>query len=212
MGMRSWSMELQNKAALTAAALRRDILDGVLASGKILNQVWLAKRFGISRTPVREALRRLESEGHVQYRQNCKAVVTGISHDDLLETLEIRQYLEPAIMARSVPNLSDRALRDAEAVLDKCKHVSDLSRLRVMHAKFHSILYEAANRPRMVQIINDNRLSNDRAQARLLLNVFMRKSDRIHRRLLQACKANSSPRVNCCVKAEIDLLRVLMRK
>src|SRR5512133_2830966 len=79
--------------------LRQNILKGKLKPGQKIVMADLAKEFGLSETPVREAIRRLESDGYVQFTPHMGAVVTGIDEGQLVEIYLIRSELE-ALAAR----------------------------------------------------------------------------------------------------------------
>ena len=87
-------------------SLREDILDGVLAPGLQIRQEALAERFGVSRVPVREALRRLEAEGLVTTELHKGAFVSSRSLDEVEEMLDIRIALELRALKLAIPNLS----------------------------------------------------------------------------------------------------------
>src|SRR5262245_63813605 len=96
-------MKTLSADALTES-LRALILDGTLGAGAQLRQEDLAKRFGVSRIPVREALGRLQAEGLVEHFANRGSIVASRSVDDLLETLDIRIALETRAIRLAIPN------------------------------------------------------------------------------------------------------------
>ena len=103
-------------ADTVADSLRELILDGTLGVGLQLRQEELARRFGVSRIPVREALGRLQAEGLVEHFANRGSVVAGRSVEDLLETLDIRIALESRALRLSLPNLTARDFKAAREV------------------------------------------------------------------------------------------------
>src|SRR6188508_2704962 len=86
-------------------SLRALILDGTLGAGLQLRQEDLAKRFGVSRIPVREALGRLQAEGLVEHFANRGSIVAGRTVEDLVETLDIRIALETRALRLAMPHL-----------------------------------------------------------------------------------------------------------
>ena len=88
------------------AALRADILDGTLAPGDQIVQESLADRYGVSRVPLREALKTLESEGQVAYYPHRGYFVTELSVADLLEVYRLRALLEAEAIRAAVPSLA----------------------------------------------------------------------------------------------------------
>ena len=104
---------------LVADGIRLAILRGQLAPGQTLKQEELAKQFGLSRAPVREALRQLEAEGLVISYPHRGTVVARLSADDIEEVFLIRITLETAILKVAVPKINDLDLRKAQAVLEQ---------------------------------------------------------------------------------------------
>src|SRR5579863_474491 len=96
-------MLIKGTADQIADQVRSEIESGALPPGSQLSQLQLAARFGLSRIPVREALRQLQSEGYLIYRPNKGATVSTLpSGDDLVEIVEIRECLEQCIMRHAV--------------------------------------------------------------------------------------------------------------
>jgi DNA-binding GntR family transcriptional regulator len=107
--------------AFVTDELRRDILSGRLAPGSRLAQATVAERLGISRLPVREALRLLEMESLVSMRPNSGATVTPLTIDEMYEVYRMREQLEPMAITESIPRLTDAQvdeIRRLHAVLD----------------------------------------------------------------------------------------------
>ncbi|MDX6541817.1 MAG: hypothetical protein QOI71_3427 [Gaiellales bacterium] len=135
-------------------ALREAILSGEFGPGQRLRTESLAKRFGSSRTPVREALVQLEGEGLVDIEPRRGAIVRSFASADLIDLYEIRVLLEPAAAARA-------ALQVSEAQLARLVELVALSDARggrgaaaiedqiVWNEEFHAIVIEAAASPRL---------------------------------------------------------------
>ncbi|MGH7460513.1 MAG: GntR family transcriptional regulator, partial [Longimicrobiales bacterium] len=103
---------------LTAEALREKILHGDYAEGAPLRQDALAAELGVSRIPVREALRQLEVEGLVTFSPHVGAIVSTLSLDEISELFELRAVLETELLKRALPKLTPEILDRADAVLD----------------------------------------------------------------------------------------------
>lgn len=97
--------------------IRDLVLSGELAPGARLGQVELAERFGISRTPVREALRRLAGEGLVDQISNRGFRVADLGLDAVLRRLEVRALLEPGIARLAAERRSERDIASLELSL-----------------------------------------------------------------------------------------------
>jgi len=94
--------------------LRDDIITGALPAGAVLREVELVTRFGVSKTPLRDALVRLQKDGFVDIPPYRSAVVTGYSPTDLREIYELRELLEGACARQAALHISDTALNELE--------------------------------------------------------------------------------------------------
>ena len=144
---------LSAEKAVTAA-LRDAILSGRLGPGERLAQADLARQLGVSRIPLRDALRRLEEEALVRIDGRRGAWVTALTTRDIAEIYEIRIMLEGRCVRYAVENLSDE---ERETLLDLSKHMDDAERNAVdgrsARRRFYSELYSHARRPRMHRLI-----------------------------------------------------------
>lgn len=172
---------------LIADALRDDIQAGRLAAGTALNQNELADRFGVSRIPVREALRQLETDGTIRYVPSRGAVVSVYTPEEIEERFEIREELEQLALRRAIPHLTRETLRAAERELTAMRDEDDVVRWGKHHAAFHRLLYEAARRPRLVAIVESLYLSVTSLIAPESQRKVMRAHDAEHRAMLDAC-------------------------
>ena len=169
--------------------LRDRILDGSLAGGQPLRQEELAARYGVSRSPVREALRQLEADGLVTYQANRGAVVSSVSLADALEMLEIRIALECRALRLAIPLMTDQDLAGIAAVLDAYGAAHDVTDWGRLNRDFHLALYAPADRPRLLGLIQDN-FDNAHRFARVQVsNATGRdRPHREHQDLFRACR------------------------
>ncbi len=140
--------------------LRRAILQGELEPGERLLEIHLAKRLGVSRTPIREAIRKLELEGLVEMIPRKGAVVSSITEKDLKDVLEVRRTLEilaaEVACERITPELLEE-LKKAGEEFACLKGTEDAARLAEADMKFHEIIYTAADNPRLFHILSNLR-------------------------------------------------------
>ena len=101
--------------------LRRAILKGELKPGERLMEIQLAQRLGVSRTPVREAIRKLELEGLVNMMPRRGAVVAEITLQDLEDVLEVRAVLEELAVQKACENITEDQLRDLKKAANDFK-------------------------------------------------------------------------------------------
>ena len=174
---------------LVADAIRLAILRGQLNPGQTLRQEELAKQFGLSRVPVREALRQLETEGLVVFYPHRGAVVARLSPEDIEEVFFIRITLETMLLRLAIPKLSDQDLRRAQAVLEQTDHDPNPAHSAELNWAFHEVLYLPACMPRMLSIVKT--LHHHALRYHLVGFIalgFKEESQAGHRRILEACR------------------------
>ncbi|HZT03090.1 MAG TPA: GntR family transcriptional regulator [Steroidobacteraceae bacterium] len=136
-----------------AAELRRELLAGSLAPGAELSQVGLAERFGVSRIPVRDALRILAGEGLIEMEPNRGAKAITLTPGEVQEIYELRVLLECDCLRRAAENMTPAALEE----IDRVRRKSDLDASTPGWAAgdwaFHEAMYRHAGRPRQLVMI-----------------------------------------------------------
>ncbi|MFZ5633849.1 MAG: GntR family transcriptional regulator [Bacillota bacterium] len=184
---------------MVADVLREAILSGILGDGQQLRQDEIAEQFGVSRIPVREALRKLEAEGLVTFYPHRGAVVSQLSPGEVREIFEIRVLLECQALHLAIPHLSKSRLKQAEAILEATDEEDDASRLSEFNLEFHTILYTPANRPYLLSFINNLHANVDRYM-RICLHLIKHKakSQQEHHQILEACRQRDA-----CTAVEI---------
>ena len=109
----------QTVASMTLDAIRDGILHGIYTEGEPLRQDALAAELGVSRIPIREALRQLEAEGLVTFSPHRGAIVSILSLAEIEEVFDIRANLEPDLLRRAIPRLTTYQLDQADEILDR---------------------------------------------------------------------------------------------
>lgn len=158
--------------------LRQAILRGELKPGERLMEIALSNRLGVSRTPVREAIRMLELEGLVIMIPRKGAQVAQITEQDMIDVLEVRLGLEELAVRFACERITDEELEKlGEAVQEFEESITnaDLSALAEADVKFHEIIYQATHNQRLVQIINNIREQMYRYRIEYLKDVESRK-------------------------------------
>jgi DNA-binding GntR family transcriptional regulator len=149
----------ETKADLVAQALREDIAAGVIPRGDRLDQRDLAARFGISPTPVREALMALAAEGILVHERNqgvTVADITSHSLEEFEEIFQMRQALERLATERAHDHFSRAQLAELAKVQDAFREAvsaGELQRAQILNYTFHMRIYERAEAPRMFRTI-----------------------------------------------------------
>lgn len=143
-----------SKADLVAEGLRDMITQGEISAGDVLRQRELAERFGVSQTPVREALRQLESEGLISSDLHRGSIVAEVAFEDLEENFQIRAALESLASRIAAGKASDQDIEDIEALHEKFKNCDPTDREQVMeiNRQFHFRIYESAGLPLLLSL------------------------------------------------------------
>lgn len=163
-----------------ADVLAERILTGVLAPGVRIKQDELAEELETSRIPVRDALRILEARGLVTMRPNAGARVTSLSRRDLEMSYEIRERIEPLLLADSAPNLAPDDLAEMREVLARLEACRDLDESVALGREFHWISYRRHQSPLLAQMV-ERVWDTTQSYRRAYLKLAMRGSGvRIH--------------------------------
>ena len=140
-------------AGQVAEHLKAEILAGRRAPGERLPQVEIARALGVSTTPVREALAALQREGLVRLHPQRGAVVFLPSVDDLKEHYEIRAALEALAAAKAAERFEPEWAVPLETLLDSMREAPPAPQYIALNQRFHTALYEHAQRPQLVTMI-----------------------------------------------------------
>jgi DNA-binding GntR family transcriptional regulator len=128
--------------------LENDIIQGIYPRGEILTELKLVERMGVSRTPIREALRRLEAERLIA-DTGKGSVVLGITEDDILDIMNIREQIEGLVAYYAAKNITPEGIAELKHLTDLqdfyyTKH--DADRLRQVDDEFHDAIYRLSQR------------------------------------------------------------------
>jgi DNA-binding GntR family transcriptional regulator len=141
------------RAGAVAAQLRELINRGEIAPGSRLRQAEVAERFGVSTTPVREAFVALAREGLVRQDAHRGVVVFMPSVEELAEIYEIRAVLEPLATEIAAKRLGEADLDRLDRILEQMREASP-RRYIELNRELHALIYEAAGRPRLGEMID----------------------------------------------------------
>lgn len=187
-------LEYQSKRDLIAAFIRESVSKGEFVRGQRLRQQELAQQLGVSPTPVREALRLLETEGLVVYEPNKGVRVTGISVKDAKEVFALRRILESYATTLAVANLTADELKRLETLqleMEELMSAGKLKHLRKLNDELHLILYNAANNRRLHQMIS-NLWGQYRGDAVWQISDVAEQLIRDHRSILAAVRSGDA--------------------
>jgi len=145
---------------LVLEAIREAIINGSLKPRERLMEIQMAEELGVSRTPIREALRKLELEGFIVMVPRKGAYVADISTKDIADVFEIRASLEGLAAALA----AERATEEELEFMERCLVIkaeaianADFDKLVDIDTKFHEAIYKASRNERLVSIVNNLR-------------------------------------------------------
>lgn len=186
----------RGSAEVVYERLRNAIINGELAQAAVLSQVDLARRFGVSRTPLREAIRMLQAEGFVHAELNRRVRVASFSVGDLEQLYAARIVLEALGISLSVPQMSAddfAALHDCLARMDEYADQRDFDKWEQPHVEFHHrlVAYASDRTTGMIRQLADG--------ARRYRRVYIREGPGAwrtavaeHKAIVAACEASDA--------------------
>ena len=182
--------------------LREAILKGDLEPGERLMEIALANRLGVSRTPIREAIRKLELEGLVVMIPRRGAQVASITKKDLQDVLEVRSSLEVLATELACERINAEQLDALKGALNRFEEVlgsGDVSVIARADVDFHDVIFSSTGNARLVQILNNLREQMYRYRLEYL------KDFSSHARLLEeAIAARDQKNAAMIIKAHIE--------
>ncbi|MCC7361665.1 MAG: GntR family transcriptional regulator [Anaerolineales bacterium] len=197
----------KSKKDLVVDVIREAILSGELEPGARLLQEDLAERLQVSSTPVREALRQLESEGILQSSPNRGVRVVEVNFSAVREIYQIRAELEALATRCAVPRLTSADLahlRRLQAQIVACIQRHELKELRRLNYDLHLTIYQAAAMPELLRLIRNLWTKFPWDTLHVLPNRAFMSADE-HARLLAALEAGDAQRAGGLMREHIEL-------
>lgn len=187
--------------------LKQAIILGGIAPGSRLVESRIADSIGVSRTPVREALHKLESQGFLKKLPAGGFTVLGLTSQDIDETFGIRSVLESYAARLAAKNHTPEELAELEKKIEEYKHCLKLGKvaeLEKINTRFHELLYTLSNSPRLIKMINDLKAQIHRFRHIILSQETMAKqSNQDHRRMVAAIRERDADGVEKLVREHI---------
>lgn len=203
----SMPIQRQTISGMAVEALRERILRGDFPEGEPLRQDALADELGVSRIPVREALRQLEAEGLVTFSPHRGAVVASLSLDEIDELFELRAEIECDLVRRAIPIATKEHLDRAIDVLDEfldALRAGESARWGPLNWHFHAALYAPANRNFTMGVLQKLHQHSDRYfRMQVLLARGGAKADEEHRAIAEAACRRDVETVTRLMRAHI---------
>ena len=175
-------------------SIRDNILNGTYKEHEELREVALGKELGVSRTPVREALRQLELEGLVTIIPNQGAFVTGITEKDVQDIYEMRFMLEGLCARWATEHIKEEQIEELEEIIflsefHSRREGSSADQVADLDGRFHMVLYEASQSRILSHVLTDfHRYSLMARRSSMVSEERARKSIREHKQILRAIR------------------------
>ncbi len=186
-------------------ALKDKIVSGKIAAETPLRQDEIARQHGVSKIPVREALRRLEVDGLVTFRPQRGAVVRKFTDQDVQHLLDIRVALECRALELAIPNMIASDYRDARQLLENYAQATETARWSELNRQFHQMIYEPCSNPELILMISDLQKKLGPFLRLLVTEASgLERPMREHAEILAACEAGDIPKALDALKKHIE--------
>lgn len=182
-----------------AEAIRTSIMKGNLKPGHKISEPALASQFGISRTPVREAFRQLDTEGFLQVTPRRGARVAPLTERDVREFYEVKAVLEGYAARLAALHISEKDLDKMEHLndqMEECYHKEDYQRAFRLHNEFHEVFLRVCGNEQLHQLIRALVAKFQRFRILLTISGKSEGSFTQHREIIQAFRAKDGQRAS----------------
>ena len=188
--------------------LRQAILTGELKPGERLMEIHLANKLGVSRTPIREAIRKLELEGLVTMIPRRGAEVAQITEKSMNDVLEVRRSMDALCVELACERITEEALQELDSACDafaEAVETKDIRRIAQADVALHDIIVQATGNLRLVQLINNLSEQMYRYRFEYLKDISRHQSlIQEHRGIFEAIKARNKEEASSAAKLHID--------
>lgn len=134
--------------------LMQSIVSGDLPSGTKLQEKHIAKQLEVSATPVREAFKKLASDGFIEIIPYCGAIVKELDEKEIEEAYYCREALEKLALETAIDRFDEDKLKDLYHVIEKGAHTDDIMEVSAINQSFHDIIYRAANNTMLCRLLD----------------------------------------------------------
>lgn len=196
--------------------LREAILKGELAPGERLMEIQLADRLGVSRTPIREAIRKLELEGLVLMIPRKGAEVAKISERSLKDVLEVRRSLEELAIELACQRISEEEIQrldEIQTAFVEAISIGDAMRIAETDEAYHNTIYQCTGNVRLVQILNNLREQMYRYRLEYIKDADKRQVLLVeHEHILKALRLHHVQEAKAAMRKHIDNQEITVLK
>lgn len=190
--------------SFVVAEVRERIVSGALPAGTKIDQQALAEELGVSRMPVREALRRLSAEGFVQLISHRGAIVAELSHDEIVEIYEMRAVLQGLASRLALPHFTDDYVAELKKVLDRLDSTKDMSEWIELNRSFHELIETPSEAKHVLTLIE--RLTQQCAPYLQISVVFLHAEESAvdsHHEIMDACVKRDADALEQAVRVHL---------
>ncbi len=194
--------------------LRHDLLAGEIKPGERIKVAELEKRFGVSHIPIREAVRRLETEGLIVALPQRAAVAAGVDLDDLSGLYDLRRIIECEVIRRSADTMTPDqvdVVRGALEALEAVANDHDSPRFWDLHRDFHWALLEPGATAWIERVLDQIWLASQR-YVRLFVSKTVDDAMRDHRALLTYCENGDGAGAAALLRRHLDRTELAVRQ
>ena len=196
--------------------LERDILSGKYPQGEILSELRLSGELGVSRTPIREAIRKLELEGLVLMIPRRGAEVARISEKSLKDVLEVRRSLEELAIELACQRMTEedmQALEEAQKAFKAAIDQGDAMKIAETDEAYHDVIYHSTRNKRLVQILNNLREQMYRFRLEYIKDEDKRQILQLeHEKILAALRLRHMAEAKAVARGHIDNQEITVLK
>lgn len=190
--------------------LRNSILNGELEPGERLMELQLAQQLGVSRTPIREAIRKLELEGFVEMIPRKGAYVADMSIKDILDVLEVRMFLEGLATYLAAERMTDEEINSLKEILKKFEEeIGDMEKQQMIELdnKFHDMIIKGSRNNKLLQIVQGLQEQFQRFRV-IYFNEYSEHEDLIkyHRAIVKAIADRDSKSAQEYAQTHVELI------
>ena len=200
--------------------LREAILRGDLVPGERLMELQLAAKLGVSRTPIREAIRMLEQEGLAITIPRKGAIVAGMTEKDMQDVLEIREALEELSVQVACDKITDEEvakLRENMENFETSLKSGDIKRMAEADVEFHDVIYQATDNPKLINMLNNLQEQMYRYRVEYLKNPsnheqLLREHEAIYRGIMEKDKDAVTEMIRKHISNQVDVVKNIIRE
>lgn len=200
--------------------LREAILRGDLVPGERLMELQLASKLGVSRTPIREAIRMLEQEGLSITIPRKGAIVAGMTEKDMQDVLEIREALEELSVQVACDKITDEEiaeLRKNMKSFERSLKGGDLKEMAQADVEFHDVIYRATDNPKLINMLNNLREQMYRYRVEYLKNPqnhdqLLKEHEAIYRGIVEKDKDAVTEMIRRHISNQVAVVKHMIRE